>query len=55
MLYPDNSERTIIKADPNWFVAWPWREALDLACAQGSDEEVEATGSQLIKLWEMFR
>ena len=26
MYHPDNSERTIIKADPNWFVAWPWRE-----------------------------
>jgi hypothetical protein len=26
MYYPDNSERTIIKADPNWFVAWPWSE-----------------------------
>jgi hypothetical protein len=30
-------------------------DALDLACLQGSDEEVEATGSRLIELWEMFR
>lgn len=28
MYYPDNSERTIIKADPNWFVAWPSREGV---------------------------
>jgi hypothetical protein len=26
MFYPDNSERTIIKADPDWFVGWPYRE-----------------------------
>ena len=26
MYYPDNSERTVIKADPGWFVAYPWRE-----------------------------
>jgi hypothetical protein len=30
MYYPDNSERTIIKADLNWFVAWPFREGVAL-------------------------
>jgi hypothetical protein len=30
MYYPGNSERTIIKAEPGWFVAWPSREGVHL-------------------------
>jgi hypothetical protein len=26
MYYPEASERAVIKADPGWFVAWPWQE-----------------------------
>jgi hypothetical protein len=26
MYYPKDSEHTIIPAQPNWFVAWPWKE-----------------------------
>jgi hypothetical protein len=30
-------------------------DALDHACLQGSDEEIEATGARLIELWKWFR
>ena len=26
MYVPDGSDRTIIPAQPGWFVAWPWRD-----------------------------
>jgi hypothetical protein len=29
MYYPKGSERVVISAQPNWFVAWPWTEGTE--------------------------